>query len=61
MQAVYGTHNWPGAPTGSFSVTPGPMALQMSLRQIVRGKGSHAAQPHKKAWTRSWCTQQSWQ
>ena len=48
MQAVYGMHNWPGAPTGSFSVTPGPMmASSNEFEVIVRGKGSHAAQPHK--------------
>ena len=48
MQAVYGMHNWPGAPTCSFSVTPGPMmASSNEFEVIVRGKGSHAAQPHK--------------
>ena len=48
MQAVYGMHNWPGAPTGSFSVTPGPMmASSNEFEVIVRGKGAHAAQPHK--------------
>ena len=48
MQAVYGMHNWPGAPTGSFSVTPGPMmASSNDFEVIVRGKGAHAAQPHK--------------
>ena len=48
IQAVYGMHNWPGAPTGSFSVTPGPMmASSNEFEVIVRGKGAHAAQPHK--------------
>ncbi len=48
MQAVYGMHNWPGAPAGSFSVTPGPMmASSNEFEVIVRGKGAHAAQPHK--------------
>ena len=48
MQAVYGMHNWPGAPTGSFGVTPGPMmASSNEFEVIVRGKGAHAAQPHK--------------
>jgi amidohydrolase len=48
MQAVYGMHNWPGAPVGTFGVTPGPMmASSNEFEVVVRGKGSHAAQPHK--------------
>ena len=47
MQAVYGMHNWPGAAVGTFGVTPGPMmASSNEFEVIVRGKGSHAAQPH---------------
>ncbi len=48
MQAVFGMHNWPGAATGSFGVTPGPMmASSNEFEVIVKGRGSHAAQPHK--------------
>ena len=48
MQSVYGMHNWPGAPVGTFGVTPGPMmASSNEFEVIVKGKGSHAAQPHK--------------
>ena len=48
MQAVFGMHNWPGASTGSFGVTPGPMmASSNEFEVIVKGRGSHAAQPHK--------------
>lgn len=48
MQAVYGMHNWPGAPVGTFGVTAGPMmASSNEFEVIVRGKGAHAAQPHK--------------
>ena len=48
MQAVYGMHNWPGAPVGTFGVTPGPMMASSNEFEVtVRGKGSHAAQPHK--------------
>ena len=48
MQAVFGMHNWPGAAAGSFSVTPGPMmASSNEFEVIVKGRGSHAAQPHK--------------
>ena len=48
MDAVFGMHNWPGAPTGTFGVTPGPMmASSNEFEVIVKGRGSHAAQPHK--------------
>jgi len=48
MEAVFGMHNWPGMPAGNFGVTPGPMmASSNEFEVIVKGKGSHAAQPHK--------------
>lgn len=48
MDAVYGMHNWPGLAAGQFGVTPGPMmASSNEFEVIVKGKGSHAAQPHK--------------
>ena len=48
MDAVFGMHNWPGVPVGSFGVTAGPMmASSNEFEVIVRGRGSHAAQPHK--------------
>jgi hippurate hydrolase len=48
MDAVYGMHNWPGMPAGSFGVTEGPMmASSNEFHVTVRGKGAHAAQPHK--------------
>lgn len=48
MQAVFGMHNWPGAKTGSFGVTAGPMmASSNEFELIIHGKGCHAAQPHK--------------
>ncbi len=47
MEAVFGMHNWPGAPVGTFSLSPGPvMASSNELKITVRGKGSHAALPH---------------
>jgi amidohydrolase len=46
MQAVFGMHNWPGAPVGTFAVSPGPvMASSNDFRITIRGKGSHAAMP----------------
>jgi hippurate hydrolase len=48
MEAVYGMHNWPGLPMGSFGVVPGPMmASSNEFRVVVKGKGAHAAQPHR--------------
>jgi hippurate hydrolase len=48
MDAIYGMHNWPGAETGTLSVCEGPMmASSNEFHVTVRGKGAHAAQPHK--------------
>jgi len=48
MEAVFGMHNWPGQPVGTFGVTTGPMmASSNEFEVVVRGRGSHAAQPHK--------------
>ncbi len=48
MDAIFGMHNWPGVAVGSFAVTPGPMmASSNEFEVIVKGKGAHAAQPHK--------------
>ncbi|QNP58124.1 M20 aminoacylase family protein [Paenacidovorax monticola] len=47
MEAVFGMHNWPGLPTGTFAVSPGPvMASTSEFKITIRGKGSHAAMPH---------------
>jgi hippurate hydrolase len=48
MEAVYGMHNWPGMPAGAFGVCEGPMmASSNEFHVTIRGKGAHAAQPHK--------------
>ncbi len=48
MEAVYGMHNWPGMAAGSFGVVAGPMmASSNEFRVVVKGKGAHAAQPHR--------------
>ncbi len=48
MEAVFGMHNWPGMPVGQFGLTAGPMmASSNEFEVVVRGKGCHAAQPHK--------------
>ena len=47
MEAVFGMHNWPGYPVGTFAVSPGPvMASSNEFSITIRGKGSHAALPH---------------
>ncbi len=50
MDAVFGLHNWPGAPVGQFGMIPGPMMASSSEFDItLKGKGSHAALPHESA------------
>lgn len=47
MEAVFGMHNWPGSPAGTMGVLPGPMmASSNEFELTIKGKGSHAAQPH---------------
>ena len=44
---VFGMHNMPGLPVGSFALTPGPiMAATAEFTITVEGKGGHAAMPH---------------
>jgi amidohydrolase len=45
---VYGMHNMPGLPVGSFAGRVGPMmAATDRFDIVVKGRGGHAAQPHK--------------
>lgn len=47
VEAVFGMHNWPGLPVGSFAASAGPvMASSNEFHIVIRGKGSHAALPH---------------
>jgi hippurate hydrolase len=47
IQEVYGMHNFPGLPVGSFAIKPGPlMAAADRIRIEVEGVGGHAARPH---------------
>jgi amidohydrolase len=44
MEAVFGMHNWPGYPVGTFSISSGPvMASSNEFKITIRGKGAHAA------------------
>lgn len=47
MEAVFGMHNWPGLPAGTFALSTGPvMASSSEFRIALFGKGGHAALPH---------------
>ena len=45
---VYALHNWPDLPLGSAQTRPGPiMAAADRFDIVLRGRGGHAAQPHR--------------
>jgi amidohydrolase len=47
VQEVYGMHNQPGMPIGSFATRPGPfLAASDRITITITGKGGHAAKPH---------------
>lgn len=48
ISQVFGMHNRPGMEVGKFGICDGPiMASQDDFDAIVRGKGGHAAMPHR--------------
>ncbi|MGY3528691.1 M20 aminoacylase family protein [Bradyrhizobium embrapense] len=48
VQQVYGMHNGPGIPIGSFAIRSGPiMASTDEVNINIEGLGGHAARPHK--------------
>ena len=48
MDMVFGLHNWPGLPAGSFAVTEGPVMAGTDRFEIeITGRGGHAAMPHQ--------------
>src|SRR3977135_2801442 len=47
MEMVFGMHNWPQMPAGSFAWRNGPvMAAVANIEIVITGKGTHGAQPH---------------
>lgn len=47
IQEVYGMHNWPGVPAGTFAIRPGAFFAATDLFEIkLIGQGAHAAKPH---------------
>jgi amidohydrolase len=48
MDMVFGLHNWPGMPAGSFGITEGPVMAGTDRFEIeITGRGGHAAMPHQ--------------
>jgi hippurate hydrolase len=48
IQEVYGMHNWPGRPVGSFAIRPGAFFAATDRFDITfEGKGGHAAKPQE--------------
>ncbi|WP_411889981.1 M20 aminoacylase family protein [Yoonia sp. SDW83-1] len=48
IQEVYGMHNWPGRPAGTFAIRPGAFFAATDQFDItIEGKGGHAAKPHE--------------
>jgi amidohydrolase len=48
MERVFGMHNWPGAPEGTFWWREGPiMAAVANLEVLITGCGAHGAMPHQ--------------
>ena len=47
MDHVFGMHNLPGIPAGTFAICPGPVMAAMDLFNItISGHGTHGALPH---------------
>jgi amidohydrolase len=48
IEEVYGMHNAPGLPVGTFAIRPGPLLAASDRIFIdIEGQGGHAAKPHK--------------
>ncbi|MEJ6401603.1 M20 aminoacylase family protein [Yoonia sp. 2307UL14-13] len=48
IQEVYGMHNWPGRPVGTFAIRAGAFfAATDQFDIVIEGKGGHAAKPQE--------------
>ncbi len=48
IDEVYGMHNWPGRPVGSFAIRPGAFFAATDVFRIeFEGRGGHAAKPQE--------------
>ncbi|ROR22592.1 hippurate hydrolase [Comamonas sp. BIGb0124] len=47
VDAVFGTHNWPGMAVGDIALSSGPvMASTNEFKIVIQGRGCHGAMPH---------------
>lgn len=47
FEEIYGIHNMPGLPVGTFETRPGAiMSAEDNFEIVLRGTGGHAARPH---------------
>jgi len=50
IASVWGLHNWPGLPLGTFATLEGPVMAGIDYFDVsVRGQGTHAGTPHNGA------------
>jgi hippurate hydrolase len=48
IQEVYGMHNWPGMPIGSFAIREGSFFAATDIFEVtITGRGGHGAKPHE--------------
>lgn len=48
IDEVYGMHNWPGRPVGTFAIRPGAFFAATDTFEVnFKGLGGHAAKPHE--------------
>jgi amidohydrolase len=45
IDEVYGMHNWPGLPVGSFAIRPGPLMAAADSSRSDRGQGRPCRAP----------------
>jgi len=45
---IFGLHNWPSSPLGTYAIRPGAMMAAFAIFEIkVEGRGAHGAAPHQ--------------
>ena len=48
IDEVYGMHNWPGTPLGTFEIKSGPLLAATDVFEAtITGKGGHGAKPNE--------------
>ena len=50
IESVWGLHNWPDLPLGTFAALPGPVMAGIDYFDVaIRGQGTHSGMPHEGA------------